>query len=199
MPAAEIWARVAEQRRELADRIESLEPAQWDSPSWCEGWRVRDVVGHLVHLAEAGQVSMARDLVRGRSPDRALSIAAVRHGQQPVPELTRRLRQAADGRFRIPGFPPATVLAEVVVHGSDALRPLGQEVDVAASDLVPVLNLYRRIGRVAFRSSSNRQRRLVATDVEWASGQGVGLQGRAIDLLLLLANRTQVTPLLKPA
>ncbi len=117
---AEVWHHVREVRLDLADRVEGLDPEQAATPSLCEGWRVRDVVGHLVHLAEATQLSMARDVVRnGPSPQRALGRVAVRLGDLPLDELASRLRRAADGRFRVVGLPPATVLGEVVVHRED--------------------------------------------------------------------------------
>ena len=37
-----------EERDSLVNTLKSLTPQQWDAPSLCEGWRVRDVVGHLV-------------------------------------------------------------------------------------------------------------------------------------------------------
>ncbi len=36
-----------EQMGNLADLAADLEPADWDHPSLCEGWRVRDVYGHM--------------------------------------------------------------------------------------------------------------------------------------------------------
>ncbi len=35
------------ERAELVELLRSLTPAQWDSPSLCDGWSVRDVAGHL--------------------------------------------------------------------------------------------------------------------------------------------------------
>ncbi|MEY2474061.1 MAG: hypothetical protein QOK28_3390 [Actinomycetota bacterium] len=131
MRTTDVWAQVAAQRRELADRVESLEPSQWDAESWCTGWRVRDVLGHLVHLAEATQVSITRDVVRaGGRPGRALSKIARRLGERPVPGLADRLRAAAGGRFHVLGTPAVVALGEVVVHGADALRSVGSELDV---------------------------------------------------------------------
>lgn len=192
MGAAEIWVEVAARRCELADRVQSLELSQLDAESWCSGWRVRDVLGHLVHLAEATQSSMARDILRGGGrPNRALAREARRLGDSPVSGLADRLRAAADGRFHAVGTPATVALGEVLVHGCDALRPVGSEIDVPAADAVAVLGVYRRIGRLAFHGAPGRGRRLVATDVDWATGRGPEVRGRAIDLLLLLANRRQ--------
>jgi Mycothiol maleylpyruvate isomerase N-terminal domain len=49
----EIPREVARLRRRFADRIESLDETAWNSASWCTGWRVRDVLAHLVSGAEA--------------------------------------------------------------------------------------------------------------------------------------------------
>ncbi len=35
-----------EERLEFADFLAGLSPEQWDSPTLCAGWRVRDVVAH---------------------------------------------------------------------------------------------------------------------------------------------------------
>ena len=187
-----MWPELARLRQHFADRIDSLDEPAWNAESWCIGWRVRDVVGHLVHLAEASQVSMLRDLARGGGrPDRALSRMATKLGAQPVPDLTRRLRAAAGGRFRIPGFPAAVTLGELAVHGADALRPLGQDWEVPPADAAAALDIYWRIARLAFHGRP-RKVRLVATDISWARGAGPEVEGRATDLLLLLANRNAV-------
>ncbi|MEV4580392.1 maleylpyruvate isomerase N-terminal domain-containing protein [Nonomuraea jabiensis] len=38
---------MANERRELAAILDSLEPAQWDAPTLCAGWRVREVAAHM--------------------------------------------------------------------------------------------------------------------------------------------------------
>jgi len=193
MAAQEFWTELRNLRCELADRIEALPPEQWDAAAWCQGWRVRDVLGHLVHLAEASNKSMLTAQLRNfGSPDRFLDHAARQLGQDPVPELATRLREAADGRFHVIGSPAAVALGEVIVHGADALRPLGIEMEIDPAQVVPVLGAYRRFGRLAFHAAPGRGRRLVATDADWAGGRGAQVDGRAVDLLLLLANRRQV-------
>jgi hypothetical protein len=42
-----------------------------------------------------------------------------------------------------------------------------------------------------------RGRRLVATDLDWLRGDGPEVRGKAIDLVLLVANRRQVLPSLE--
>ena len=187
------WPSVRRRRCELADAVEALKPDQWGTPSWCEGWRVRDVLGHLVYLAEATQVSILTDLLRaGGRPDRSVDRAARRLGDEPVSELATRLREAADGRYHVIGSPPAVALGDVLVHSADALRRLGLVIEPEPDEVRLVLPIYRRLGRLVFHAAMPRNIRLVATDLEWQSGRGPEIRGKAFDLLLLLANRRQV-------
>lgn len=198
MKTVDVWGELPRLRCQFADRIGSLDETAWNSASWCEGWRVRDVLGHLVHLAEATQLSMARDVLRdGLRPDRALNEAARRLGDSSVAELADRLRTAAQGRFHVLGSPAAVALGEVLVHSADALRPLSLDVDAPPVDAAPVLDTYRQVGRVVFHAAPHRHLRLVATDLDWTRGSGPEVRGRAIDLLLLVANRRQVRPWLE--
>lgn len=188
-----VWATVAKYRCRLADTFETLTPEQLAAPSWCSGWRVRDVLGHLVHIAEASQVSMVRDVIRHPlRPDRALDLIARQLGEEPVPTLAQRLRNAQHGTFHILGFPPAVELGDVIVHGNDTLRALGLEFAVRPDEAVSVLKTYRRVGGLAFHARPQRTARLVATDVQWSCGNGPEVRGRAIDILMLIANRRQV-------
>jgi len=189
----DVWARVSGYRLELADRVEVLDSTELDTQSWCEGWRVRDVIGHLVHLAEATQRTMVGAIARnGLPPDRALSVVAQQLGQLSGSELADRLRRARSGRFHVVGTPASVALGEVLVHAEDALRPIGQTLAASPDDVVPVLGIYRRVGRIAFHRRRSPKVCLRADDADWTAGQGPDVKGQAIDLLLLLANRRQV-------
>jgi uncharacterized protein (TIGR03083 family) len=187
-----VWAHVRGERLRLADEIEELVAEQWATPSLCAGWRVADVAGHLVFLAEANQlrgIGYMWRYGRGVSVNRMVDVTARRWAQATPTELADRLRAAADGRYRLPGAPASAALAEVVVHGEDLRRPLGlaaPERDPA--DLVPALDLYRRIGRWFLRRGVRRLR-VEATDVDWSAGAGDLVRGPALALLLALAGR----------
>lgn len=136
---------------------------------------------------------MVRDAVRHPiRPDRGLDLVAQQLGDQPVPTLAQRLREAQYGGAHVIGFPVAVGLGDVLVHGNDALRALGLEFEVDPGDAVPVLNAYKRVGRLIFHARPYANVRLVATDVQWSYGKGSEVTGRAIDLLMLMANRQQV-------
>ena len=189
-----VWNWIAEERVTLASALDALPPDAWDQPSQCDGWKVRDVVGHLVSLAEATRWSVTVDLVRQlRLPDEALSRIARREGRADPADLTARLRAAAGGRFVVFTQPPAVSLGEVIVHGVDALRPIGgDEPTVAPERTLVVAEAYRNIGFVFGARRTARGVRFVATDAGWAVGPASGAEARgaAVDVLLALAGRT---------
>jgi hypothetical protein len=65
-------------------------------------------------------------------------------------------------------------------------------VDAPPSDALPALDALWKAGRVVVHAAPHRGRRLVATDIDWSRGNGPDVRGKAIDLMLLVANRRQV-------
>jgi uncharacterized protein (TIGR03083 family) len=179
------WSLVESQRVAVADQIAALRPEEWDQPSRCRDWRVRDVLGHLVHLSETPLRVRAR---QGDDPDPARQL-----GERPVPELCGRLRAAAASTNT--GM-PLVALSEVVAHGDDMLRPLGHPMKVPPQVAVAVLKQLRRVDRLAarwaFGGQSHRGVQFAATDVRWVSGKGPQVRGTALDLIALLTNRAGV-------
>lgn len=75
------------------------------------------VPGHLVHDAEASRVSMVREVIRHPiRPDRGLDLIARQLGDEPVPALAQRLREAQHGGVHVIGFAAAVGLGDVLVH-----------------------------------------------------------------------------------
>jgi uncharacterized protein (TIGR03083 family) len=195
MEDVDLQQKKARLRRAFADRIAALDEAAWNTESWCAGWRVRDVLAHLVKGAEMTYGSLTLDLLRGGfRPDRSIGRAAKRLGDEPVPELADRLRGAADRQFHLVGTSEAMGLVDVLVHSVDALRPIGLDVDAPPADAVAALDALWTSGRMIVHATPQQGRRLVATDVDWSRGSGPEVRGRGIDLLLLVANRRQVVP-----
>lgn len=54
------------ERADFADFLETLTPQQWDTPSLCQGWAVRDVVAHVISYDELGWWGTVRRFAHGR-------------------------------------------------------------------------------------------------------------------------------------
>ena len=53
---------VAAQFEALADVLVSIAPTDWDRPSLCEGWRIREVIAHLTMPARYDQDAFMAEL-----------------------------------------------------------------------------------------------------------------------------------------
>jgi uncharacterized protein (TIGR03083 family) len=47
------WRMYAEERADIYGLLAALTPEQWESPSLCDGWRVRDVAVHLLEIVKS--------------------------------------------------------------------------------------------------------------------------------------------------
>ena len=189
-----VWAAIDHERLGLADVLDDLAPAEWEQPSLCAGWRVRDVAAHLA-LAQTGAGRAAVDLLRaGGRLQRMIHDTAVRHAGSPTEQLIAQLRSMAGSRRTAPGVTPLEPLLDVLVHGQDIAVPLGRPrtMPVAAATTAAT-----RVWDLPWPMSTTfgaRRRlaglRLVATDTDWAVGEGDPVEGPIQALLMVLTGRT---------
>jgi uncharacterized protein (TIGR03083 family) len=170
------------ERRALLALCRGLGPAEWEAPSWCEGWRVRDVVAHMVGTEhDAGNLLAARGDVEQAN---ARSVQA-RH-DVPVLQLVTELAELAEAMGLARWFAPA-LLVDNWIHQEDIRRPLGRP---RAHHDPWRLGWVLRVTRLAPYSRA-RDLRLVATDLDLVVGRGPEVWGPAADLILAAAGRTQ--------
>ena len=62
----DVMAMAREERTEMADFLASLRLEQWDHPSLCRGWRIRDVAAHIVSYEEHGWADLIKRLAMAR-------------------------------------------------------------------------------------------------------------------------------------
>ncbi len=151
MDRDESWQVIDRHRTSVADLLAGLTDDQWEQPSLCAGWRVRDVGAHLSLAATAGNAEVVRAVVAARgSFDRMIRDASIARASRPYAAIVADLRGIVGSRRLAPGTLWRDPLLDVLVHAQDLSRPLGlrvtgpveaevrgRRVDVAAS--VPVL------------------------------------------------------------
>jgi uncharacterized protein (TIGR03083 family) len=189
-----VWAAIDRERLDLADLLDGLAPAEWEQPSLCAAWRVRDVAAHLA-LAQTGAGRAVLDLLRARgSLQRMIHDTAVRHAVLPPAQLAEQIRCMGGSRRTAPGVTPLEPLLDVLVHGQDIAVPLGRP---RAMPVAAATTAATRVWDMPWPMSSTfspRRRlaglRLVATDAEWAVGEGDPVEGPVQALLMVLTGRT---------
>lgn len=189
MDRDEAWQAIDQERLGLADLLDDLSAEEWEAPSLCTGWRVRDVAAHLT-LSQMGLIPAVVAAARARGNfNRMVHDTAVRQARLPAREYAPRLRAMAGSRKKAPGVSHLEPLIDVLVHGQDIAIPLGRTrsmptgAAMAAADRVwPDLFPWRPTRKLSgFR--------FAATDCSWSAGDGELVEGPIAAILLLLTGR----------
>ncbi|MEH1127977.1 maleylpyruvate isomerase family mycothiol-dependent enzyme [Micromonospora sp. CPCC 206061] len=194
MDKDESWRVIAEQRLSLADLLESLTVDEWEAPSLCDGWRVRDVAAHVAMASQPpGVWFMIKEGVRAHGRFHRLNHdVAVRHAARPTERLVAELREFAPSR----ALPAVTnyrnALFDILVHVQDIAVPLGRDRPMPTGAALAGATRVWTMGWPFWARRRLRGVRLVATDTAWSAGEGAELRGPIDALLLLLTGRTAV-------
>src|SRR4051794_35589568 len=97
---------VRAEREDLAHLLAELTPDQWDHPTLCSGWRVRDVAAHVISYDDLSfPRAVKRRLVdaRGRM-DRFNAICIDDYANLTNAELAERIRDRAQPRGYMAAF-----------------------------------------------------------------------------------------------
>lgn len=185
------WLVTLAARRSLLTTFERLDDQQWSTPSLSAGWTVRDVLAHLILAARPPARRYLAAVARARgSFDRANHALAVADARAPVPELLDRYRAVVDHRLRLPGWPDAAPLSDILLHTLDVRIPLGLPTEQAPAAYQPTMTLLLgRLGR-SFGRDGRPAVRWTATDHDWAGGAGPEVRGTMADLALTAAGRS---------
>jgi len=177
----------------IADLLDSLSPAEWDAPSVCPGWRVRDVAGHLVLVPTITTWEMMSLAPRaGFNPNRINTLLARRHGSVATAEIVGKLRDHAAERRTAKVLDVRNNLFDAIVHSQDIAVPLGRDFPIAVEFTQMGL---RRVWEMGWPFNARRKLSgytLRATDTDWTVGSGPEIAGTALALLLLLTGRTTI-------
>jgi len=171
------------------DLASRLTEDQWNVPSLCPGWAVRDVVVHLAYHTH-------RSGLKETFPNLEKTTAMM---------VERENASSRDGLLRWLSSRPAPTerksrgtLAELVIHQQDIRRPLGLPRDYPEDALRSSLDLCTtRSGNIFVidrRFRLGRGLRLVTTDLAWTLGKGPEVRGTAADILIAIAGRRTALP-----
>jgi uncharacterized protein (TIGR03083 family) len=178
-----------DERQDFAELLAGLSPDQWDRPSLCELWRVRDVVAHVVSYDELTRWELVKRFAEGGFvPHRVNAVGVAEYARRSPQQLAELMRDCIPPRGLTAGFGGMIALVDGMVHQQDIRRPLGIPRAIPAERAVAVLNF----ALTAPSTRGNRRARgvrLVATDLEWSHGEGPEVEGSGEALLMAMAGR----------
>jgi uncharacterized protein (TIGR03083 family) len=191
MSDADVRAAVVAERRDQAELLAALTAQQWDHPTLCDGWRVREVIAHTTLPFRTSTGGFLADLVRARgsfnrAADRRARLDAAR--LSPA-DLLACLRDNLEHPWTPPGGGPRGALSHDVIHGLDVTVGLGLDRRVPTERVAMVL-AGMKPKNLRFFGVDLDGVRLEATDLDWTLGAGRPVRGLAQDLLLVATGRT---------
>ena len=193
MDSDTIWRTTDEQRGQLADLLDTLQPQQWAVPSLCGGWTVREVAIHITQ-SQAGLGEMLRAALKSGFRFHAMVQRAALDDPADPATITARLRAMAGSRKRPPMTKELDPLMDILVHTQDICIPLGIERTMPTDAAVAVAH---HLWRTKFPFAPQRDLpgyRFVATDAEFAVGPEWGARREAAigDIVLMFTRRRDV-------
>ncbi|AKC40936.1 DinB family protein [Mycolicibacterium phlei] len=188
MSRADVYAMVQQEKRDLAALLRTLAPQEWDAPSLCAGWRVRDVVAHVLYDG----TSFPRyfyEVVRVRgSADKLNQLYIDRAEGWSTDKLLAAFESTIDRSYSAK-IQPKLVLADLLIHHQDIRRPLNRLRKVPVGTLRTVLE-----NPDPFIHSKRRLKglRWTATDVDWTYGDGPEIRGPGEAIVMAVGARPSV-------
>ncbi|WP_273735790.1 maleylpyruvate isomerase family mycothiol-dependent enzyme [Mycolicibacterium septicum] len=179
------------ERREFADLLDGLAPDQWQAPTLCAGWNVRDVVAHTVAYLGQTRLQLTGAMLAARGQVDRINDRALRADAAAGPDELRLLMRAGtdpSGAGALYGCRVA--LIECLIHQQDIRRPLGRSRTIPADALLAAL-AFARISPVIGGARRTRGLRLIADDLGWSAGRGPEIRGPGEALLLAMTGRVE--------
>jgi uncharacterized protein (TIGR03083 family) len=177
------------ERADLADLLATLSPAQWEAPSLCAEWRVRDVVAHMFSYEELGIGSLiGRFVGAGVRSDRVNAVGVSAYADRSTDDLLALVKDHLQPRGLTAGFGGRIALTDGLIHHQDIRRPLGLSRDIPVDRMRCALSFARTALPIGAAKRA-RGLTLVATDLGWAAGKGPAVEGPGEALIMAIAGR----------
>jgi len=190
MQKSEVWPAIHAERQALAADLAGLSPDQWDTPSLCDGWSVRDVLAHMTATGKITPLAFFPKLVgSGFSLNRLQQKdIAVERGSSGADTLQRF--EATVTSSKHPPGPVDSWLGEALIHAEDIRRPLRIEHHYSTDAAVRVADFYKGSNLVVGAKKRVAGLHLSATDVDWTHGEGAEVSGPIMALVMTMTGRT---------
>ncbi|OBK57893.1 DinB family protein [Mycobacterium colombiense] len=185
--SSDLMTMAGEERADLAEFLATLTPQDWDAPSLCTRWTVKDVVAHVISYEELGALGLLKRFAKGCIV-RANQVGVDEFAALTPQQLLEFLRSHLQPRGLTAGFGGMIALVDGTIHHQDIRRALDRPRDVPPDRLARILPLVPGNPRLG-AGRRIRGLRLRATDLEWTHGDGPEVTGPGEALLLAMTGR----------
>ena len=175
------------ERADLAEFLATLTPTEWEAPSLCSKWTVKDVVAHVISYEELGAMGLLKRFAKGRIV-RANQAGVDEFATLSPQQLLEFLRNHRTPKGLTAGFGGMIALVDGTIHHQDIRRSLHRPRTIPTDRLERVLGLVPGNPRLG-AGRRIRGLGLRATDIDWAHGRGPEVTGPGEALLMAMAGR----------
>lgn len=184
--------RLAEaERTDFLDLLSGLTPEQWDGPTLCTGWRVRDVATHVVSFDELRAAGLVTTFLKaGLKVDRINDARLNAYGERRPEQVLALVASCLRPRGLTTAFGSRVALLDCLIHQQDIRRSLGIPREIPAERMTVALDFTRMALPI---NGPKRVRGLTfaATDLDWTAGRGPRVEGPAESLMMAIAGRRE--------
>src|SRR5246500_1295623 len=110
------------ERADLADFLDTLTPQDWEAPSLCSKWSVKDVVAHVISYEELGAMGLLKRFAKGWIV-RANQVGVDEFAALSPQQLLEFLRNHLEPRGLTAGFGGMIALIYGTLHPHNTRRP----------------------------------------------------------------------------
>ena len=191
MDREDAWRAIDHQRHQLVDLLQDLSSQEWQHPSLCQGWTVRQVAAHVA-LQNTTWAMMPRgvlECIRRGGMNGGIHAVACRHALLPTDRIIAEIRDRIGVWKPLPTLSHRESAIDYLVHAQDIAIPLGRQADMHTDLAALAAARVWASGRMFHARKKLAGYRLVATDTDWTAGHGQDVTGPIGALLLLLTGR----------
>ena len=126
MRAGNTTSMARDERAELVDLLVMLTHDQWNAPTLCTRWQVRDVVAHIFSYDELSTRGLVGRFLRsGLNPERANAVGVAAYADRSPDELIAFAKNNLQPRGLPARFGGRIALTDGTIHQQDIRRSLG--------------------------------------------------------------------------
>jgi len=184
------WPLIHTEREALVADLGTLTDEQWATPSLCDDWTVRDVLGHMISTAKMTPPKFFASLAAAgfRFNNMNAKGVAAEATTNPADGLAT-LRSHVKDTTHPPG-PVESMLGEAVIHPADIRKPLGIAHEYPEEALIRVADFYKGSNLIVGAKRRIEGVTLRATDTDWSTGSGPEVTGPQLSLILAMTGRS---------
>jgi len=191
MDREDVWRAIDHERRRLVELLEDLSDDEWNHPSLCEGWTVRQVAAHVA-LQNTTWAAMPRgvlEMIRSGSMNGAIQAVACRHALRPTDQIIAEIRDRIGVWRPLPTVTYLESAIDYLAHPQDIAVPLGRRLEMPTDVAAVAAQRVWTSPRMFHARRRLAGYHLFATDTNWTAGRGSEVTGPIRALLLLLTGR----------